>query len=227
MNIPEWRRFLAPALVCTVLGLVMALQMKTQVKIQLTLREKRGSEAMLAQFQKVAEERDRLRTELDRLHELASLRASAVQLQQELDLELAAAGLLEVLGPGVIVTLTDQMDGTPRKITADDIMLVLNELRAGGAEALAINGERVTARLRLIRADRSAGTPLRINQETVTGPVHIAAVGDPEALASSIQMRGGVASLFPPWVRVEVKTASELVIAAAPEPLFDHGRPVR
>ncbi len=222
-----WRQSIGLALICLMLGLIVTLQMKTQAKVQLTLRETRVTEDMVAQFLQVSQERDLLRAELYRLQELASLQATAARLEEELQLELASAGLLEVKGPGVTVTLADLSDTSARQVTADDVMLVLNELRAGGAEAIAINGERVTARLRVARDRLAAVAPLRINDLHITGPVEIMAVGDPGTLVASLNMRGGVVSFLTPWLHIDVQTNDELIIPAAAEPVYEFAQPLR
>ena len=50
-------------------------------------------------------------------------------------------GLAEVTGPGVIVTLSDGAN----KVTASDLLNLVNELRYAGAEAISINEIRVLA----------------------------------------------------------------------------------
>ena len=68
------------------------------------------------------------------------------------------AGLQEVQGSGVIVTLDDtraidqiaadagKYDPNVFVIHDSDILLVINELKAAGAEAVSVNGQRVTSK---------------------------------------------------------------------------------
>ena len=64
----------------------------------------------------------------------------AVLLEQELVKANMYAGLSNVAGPGIIITLSDN---EYRTIDAIDLVLLVNELRAAGAEAISINSERI------------------------------------------------------------------------------------
>ncbi len=110
------------------------------------------------------------------------------------------AGLTELKGSGVIVTLDDTR--AINQIAADagyydpnvfvihdsDILLVINELRAAGSEAISINGQRITANTEI----RCVGPVIQINGIRLTAPFKISAIGAPETLASSLKLRGGI-----------------------------------
>jgi uncharacterized protein YlxW (UPF0749 family) len=115
------------------------------------------------------------------------------------------AGTVAVSGPGVVITLRDsknpprQPEGlTPEEyaelvkmyiIHDADIQLVLNELKSAGAEAIAINDQRVVA----MTAVRCGGSIVYVNKtETNASPVRIKAIGDPDTLVSSLTMTGGI-----------------------------------
>ena len=68
-----------------------------------------------------------------------------------------------------------------------DILTLVNELRASGAEAIAVNGERLTA----VSEIRCAGTLILVNWVRIAPPYEIKAIGDPEMLASGLNLRGG------------------------------------
>lgn len=204
------KQSLAPAAVALLLGLIIALQVKTQVKVQQTIREARVSEERIAQLLAVNSERNQLLTELRRIKE----DMAQARLHDELILELTSAGLLPVEGPGVTVTLAD-LSGAPasaRQVAAKDILLVVNELRASGAEAIAVNGVRVTTWLRIQRAPRSGS--LVIGDTTVEGPVVIHAVGDTALMTASLNMRGGIVQQLVPWIYVSVGKSDKLAIPA-------------
>lgn len=110
------------------------------------------------------------------------------------------AGLEEVKGPGITVTLDDTR--AINKIAADagfydpnvyvihdsDILMVINELKAAGAEAISVNGQRITAATEV----RCAGPVIQINGIRLTAPFKISAIGSPDTLASSLKLRGGI-----------------------------------
>jgi len=121
------------------------------------------------------------------------------------------AGLVAVRGPGIVVTLRDAKerpsrpdDLTPEAYTElmrdfiihdSDIQAVVNELRAAGAEAIAINDQRVVA----TTAIRCVGPVVVVNNSPTNGsPVRIQAVGDPDTLQSAMAIANGIADQYKP-----------------------------
>ncbi len=106
------------------------------------------------------------------------------------------AGLTEVAGPGVQVTL---VDSTRRNAFNDplslasivhdvDIAQVVNELKASGAEAIAVNGERIIG----ISSIRCVGPVVHVNNVPAAPPFIIQAIGDPNAIFGGINLPNGV-----------------------------------
>ncbi|MDP9428894.1 MAG: DUF881 domain-containing protein [Actinomycetota bacterium] len=102
-----------------------------------------------------------------------------------------AAGVAPVSGPGLLVTLADaepDADADPVGGTAEadprgqvrdgDLQLVVNALWAAGAEAVAINGQRLGP----TTAIRFAGEAVLVDFRPVTNPYLVSAVGNPETL---------------------------------------------
>lgn len=107
----------------------------------------------------------------------------------ELEASRVSSGLVAVRGPGLRVTLDDApgsrttADGDPRTSTSDegrvrsrDLQLVTNGLWAAGAEAISVNGQRLTSRT----AIRFAGEAILVNFRPLTRPYTVEAIGDPE-----------------------------------------------
>ncbi|MGC5166283.1 DUF881 domain-containing protein [Luteimicrobium sp. DT211] len=100
-----------------------------------------------------------------------------------------ASGAAAVSGPGVTVTVSDAADAVAadgtvdpdRRVQDSDLQNVVNALWAGGAEAVAINGQRLTS----TTAIRSAGSAILVDFVGLASPYHVEAVGDPDALRSS------------------------------------------
>lgn len=136
------------------------------------------------------ERTDALATRLDELRgEVAAAERSVATvgtagLNDQLVRAEATAGLTAVRGPGVQMTFSDASEtcSTGRvedcRIQDVDLQLATNVLWGLGAEAIAINGERIIA----TTAIRSAGSSVLINYRVLTSPYVIAAIGDPEAL---------------------------------------------
>jgi len=99
------------------------------------------------------------------------------------------AGLTEVQGPGLVVELRDSAlhespTGDPNDLVIheQDLQAVVNALWSAGAEALAINGERITSS----SAVRCVGNTLLLHGSVYAPPYRIQAVGDPAALLAGM-----------------------------------------
>ncbi|MGH2654266.1 MAG: DUF881 domain-containing protein [Actinomycetota bacterium] len=109
-----------------------------------------------------------------------------------------AGGSEAVVGPGVVVILDDSSarrspTGDPNDLIVHerDIQTVVNALWAAGAEAVGINGERLTT----TSAVRCAGNTLLLHGALHSPPYRIAAIGDPESLASAVPAQPGMGRL--------------------------------
>ena len=128
------------------------------------------------------------------------------------------AGITDVEGPGVTVIMTD----SPSQIVTDylndpnyyiihdtDILSVVNELRDAGAEAIAVNGERLIATSEI----RCAGSIVSVNNRRYAAPYIITAIGDADALESALKMLGGVVDQLAMWgIGVNVEKSALIVI---------------
>jgi uncharacterized protein YlxW (UPF0749 family) len=105
----------------------------------------------------------------------------------ELDALAGQAGLTAVAGPGVTVTVDDAPTASPGSGSGDDLGRVLdvdlqdlvNGLWQAGAEAVSINGERITA----LSAIRGAGDAVLVDYRPLARPYVVTAIGDGPALA--------------------------------------------
>lgn len=118
-------------------------------------------------------------------------RRSAAGLERSLVALRRQAGLAPVEGPGVSVELRDSSlrespTGDPNDLVIheQDLQAVVNGLWRAGAEAMAINGERVTG----ASAVRCVGNTLLLHGSVYSPPYRVEAIGDPERLAAA--MRG-------------------------------------
>lgn len=189
---------LALALVCVVLGLMISIQFKTVKTGVGPVSENRARE-LASQLKKVKEERDTLLTlkndyekKIRGYEEQASNGSvSAQMLKNELDDARIIAGLEDVYGPGITVTLDDfkfaEIYNYP--VISHDMMLrLVNELNAAGAEAISINDQRIVSTTEI----RQAGAHININTVEYAPPFVFKAIGDPKTLESAIMMRSGI-----------------------------------
>lgn len=221
-------------LIFAVLGFMVATQLRNQQQLAGMLPLRRADE--LTALLKAAEaERDLLRHELGNLRArmeevVASESAAIAALNRDLASLRLLSGVSAVRGPGILVTMDDsarprnrQEDPNVFLIHDDDLLKVVNELRAAGAEAIAINGQRLTA----LSEIRCVGPTISINAVRVAPPLVIAAIGDAQTMESALKMRGGVVDQLSLWgIEVAIARQTDILVPAYDRVLnWTHARP--
>lgn len=108
-------------------------------------------------------------------------------------------GLTDVIGDGIVVTLTDTNEMT---YDAEDLLELVNELRAAGAEAISINGERIVNTSDIVQI---TSTIIKINSKNISSPFVIKAIGDKTYLKSALTIKNG-------YYDVKIKNGYEIKI---------------
>ncbi|MGH2403859.1 MAG: DUF881 domain-containing protein [bacterium] len=129
-----------------------------------------------------------------------------------------STGLTELEGPGVVVELRDSRrplrpGENPNEVILHnfDLAIVVNDLWAAGAEAVAINSERLVGTTPI----RSVFTTFMVNERRLTPPIRIAAIGEPKRLARYVSRRGGPLELLKAYeFPTRVVRANRLTIPA-------------
>jgi uncharacterized protein YlxW (UPF0749 family) len=100
------------------------------------------------------------------------------------------AGLVAVTGPGLHVSLKDNpqppedvLDPNNFIVHDYDVRIIVNALWAGGAEAVAVNEQRVVA----TSAIRCVGTTILVNSTRLGSPFKIEAIGDATRMRASLE----------------------------------------
>jgi len=185
------------AVVCLVLGIMLAIQFKTTNTYTDQYPQERVEDlanklkSVTAERDAMAEEVLSLRSQLKNVRE--NNRAMA-DLQDELQRNSLFAGLLPVRGSGIVLTVDDiprnlQNGDNPNNFIVhdQDLLFLVNELKASGAEAISINGERITAMSEI----RCAGTMILVNTNRIAPPFVIKTIGNPDMLVSGMELQGG------------------------------------
>lgn len=102
-----------------------------------------------------------------------------------------STGARSVTGPGVRVEINDSPDDPNGVIVDQDMRQVVNALWQSGAEAIAINGHRLSSRT----AIRQAGSAITVDYRSMTTPYRIEAIGDPQMLNKNFETGTGAAWL--------------------------------
>ena len=111
---------------------------------------------------------------------------AAVLLESELEKSRNLLGKNAVQGEGIIVTLTDVEVGKYGKITASDLIELVNELKAAGAEAISINGHRIIGTSYIIDLEPFIG--INVSKREVS-PYVVKAIGDITYLESGLSQK--------------------------------------
>lgn len=197
----------------------------------LSLRTPRPSE--LAARQVLAAQIGERSAELERLQaRSAELTDQITALQQEalsaadsplldqLAADSMASGASAVSGEGLRVTLEDAEqvgteDDPDARVRDSDLQIVVNGLWASGAEAIAVNGQRLAA----TTAIRTAGDAILVDVVPLVGPYTIEAIGDPQGMQTRLtgttggQLLAVLQSTY--GIRTQVSSQRELDLPAA------------
>lgn len=136
-------------------------------------------------------------------------------LQQELSQLNVISGLTDVTGKGLIITVKDAETLNPMYLAEDqivhdnDLLQIVNELRAAGAEAISINNQRLTS----LSAIRCVGPSILVNDVKIGAPFVIRAIGNVDYLYSGINLSGGVVDIMRKYgITIEVERADNITI---------------
>ncbi|HJV44816.1 MAG TPA: DUF881 domain-containing protein [Bacillota bacterium] len=116
-------------------------------------------------------------------------------------------GLVPVTGSGVVVSLNDSKTlpdtGSVNDyiVHEENIRQVVNELFAAGAEAISINGQRLTTN----SAIRCVGPTVLVNEVKTVPPFEISAIGDSDTLDTALLMPKGIISNLKNFTKIDVK----------------------
>lgn len=91
----------------------------------------------------------------------------------------AMTGYVAVRGPGVRAVVDDSPEGTVREsVQAEDLAILVDGLWNAGAEAISINGERLT----VLSAIGNSGRAIVVSSRPLTPPYTVLAIGDTRTL---------------------------------------------
>lgn len=156
-------------------------------------------DALLQRIDAAEQEHDRLAAQVKQIAaQVEQLRDQDGSRDAQLPADLKVnAAMTPVRGPGVVLTINEgpRRDDARRERSATvldtDLRMVVNGLWEAGAEAISINGERVSTRT----AIRSAGSAITVNYRSLNPPYRIEAIGDPKTLPAAFAASSGGAWL--------------------------------
>ncbi|MFD2765158.1 DUF881 domain-containing protein [Micromonospora eburnea] len=233
----RWRRLLSrpvSLVVLAVIGFLFTVAYRETMAEEPSRAKARAG--LIAEIKQREAETDRLTAQADRLREEVGRQRDAAlggsQAYRLRNLE-AGTGLGRVRGDGVVVRLADAprdknavtgADVGPSQVLYSDLQKVANDLWAAGAEAIAINGQRLTATSTI----RQAGEAILVDYRPVTSPYEVSAIG-PGSMRDRFD-NSRAADLMRNVARgtglsFGVKKAKGLILPAAPQPRLRYAEP--
>ncbi len=216
-------------IVCFLLALCYTVQVRTiSISESDILRLKRENELRdeIEQWKVVHEEQtEKIKALNEKIEEyknsVAKTDDMVALIKKDLDESNILAGITSVKGPGIKVTLDDtkaieeinQLAGYNNPniyiIHDKDILSIINELSAAGAEAFSVNGQRILTNT----AIRCVGPLIQINGVNLQAPYEISAIGKPETMMGALNLRGGIVSeMRTDNIDVQVEKFEEIII---------------
>lgn len=140
------------------------------------------------------------------------------QIEEQRKLYGMYSAAFDLEGPGVIIKIDDgtrdlfEGEDINNVLVHDaDILLIINDLKKNGAEAITVNGERLVANSSVI----CSGYTVEINGVRYARPFEIKAIGDGKRMASSLLSLGGYGTSLKNWgVIFEIELSDKVFIPA-------------
>ena len=188
---------------CFALMLVMFMQFKmvkqTDITAIETMRENELKLELASWNEKYNKLNERYQEVVAKIEEYRNESVSDQQTAQLLETELEQLneilGKTDIVGQGIVIQLTDKA-GTElsegvlvKEINEEDLLRVINELFAAGAEAISINGNRIISTSAIVAIDTDI---LKIDSRKISSPYIINAIGNPDYLKSSVTGKSGI-----------------------------------
>lgn len=168
-------------------------------------RQIEEAEAQLAEYERTAASRD--------------TDAMVAMLREELDRYLIMTGMEPVHGEGVRIVvddgtrnLLDDEDINNIIVHDADILMVINELKRCRAEAIAVNGHRVTPNTSIT----CSGYTVRIDGQVYARPFEITAIGDSKRMSNALLGPEGYGTSLKNWgVQFSLEVVEDLYVGGA------------
>lgn len=210
-----------------VLCAALVFQLRTEHKMNLSLPSRRINELSKLytdkrlQLEKFQRENQYLRAQLQNYdHDQEILRLKST------------AGLVPLTGPGLQITLSDA-EKRPNEGDDPEFFIVhyyileelINELRVAGAEAFAVNHNRVIT----TSGFSCAGTTILVDTKRLAPPYLIDVIGNPENLRRALMIHGGVVEneILAFNLKFDIKVVNKTTVPAyAGNVSFAHAKPL-
>lgn len=195
---------------CFALMLVMFMQFKVVRQTDITAIEDMRESDLRVELSEWNQKYEELNAQYEevmaRITEYQTEKESDEKTAQLLETELEqlneALGMTDVEGEGITILLVDKAgtqltDGeTVRPINIEDLLIIVNDLFASGAEAISINDQRIVSMSDIFNIGSGDNSFIRVNGEKISSPYIIKAIGNQNYLESAVIGKGGRADVL-------------------------------
>lgn len=181
-------------IICFILCYVMFIQFKTVEETNITqielMRETELREMISVWKEKYEETNEELESTQTKIEEYKEKSESNQEASELLDEELlkakTLAGLTDVKGKGIIITIKDQ-ETENGIVEAYELLDLVNELKLAGAEAISINDQRITNLSDIVNVSvTDVDRVILVNSKRISSPYVIKAIGSQQYLESAL-----------------------------------------
>lgn len=182
-----------------IIGILLSMQLRIMNDMTGGLGSSQESKQLQNEYKELQESRAQLEQELSELEtKLSDIKNSELKenlIEEELKKDIEKydllAGYKEAKGPGILVRFQEaeaQGQESLLKYNYEFLLSIINKLNASGAEGIAINAERYVAMTDI----KLVADQLRVNGNPVFPPFEIRAIGNPDTLEATLNLRYGV-----------------------------------
>lgn len=190
---------IAISIACFALTLVMTMQFKIVNETDITeIENMRETElrSELANWKAKYEETEAKYQETsERINEYKQTKQSNEETEKlvnsELDQVNKTLGKTNVEGEGIEIILREKENDEFAKIKSDNLLIIVNSLKSAGAEAIAINEERIINMSDIVTINNNYNGFIKVNGQRILAPYVIKAIGNQNYLESALLGNGG------------------------------------
>lgn len=185
---------------CLILVMIIFMQFKVVYQTDIssidTMREedlKTELASLKSKYESSIEKYNEIQETLKKYKEQSNSNSETKKhLEEELATLQLMLGITDVEGQGIVITLKDPPnidkniiddESTEQRVSADELMIIVNYLKDAGAEAISINDQRVVNTTDFVQI---TNTYIKMNSESISPPYTIKAIGNPEYLKSTL-----------------------------------------
>lgn len=187
---------IAVCIACFALVFVMSMQFKIVNQTDITAIENMRETELrteLANWKAKYEETKTKYEEVEeKIEEYRKTKQSNEETEKIVDEELEqvnmALGKTDVEGEGIEIILGEAENEEVSKISANDLLIIVNSLKLAGAEAISINDERIINMSDIVTIN---DTFIKVNGQRILAPYVIKAIGNQTYLESALLGNGG------------------------------------